>query len=357
MNSLNQLGNTPHTLPHQPLISVAILNWNGAELLKKFLPSVVAYTPSTFASIVVVDNGSSDGSLALVSKEFPQVATLALPENLGFAGGYNQAIKTIQTPFVCMLNSDVEVTEGWLDAPLELLKHNQKLAAVQPKILSYYQREHFEYAGAAGGYIDALGYPFCRGRILDKTERDEGQYETEQPIAWASGAALFIRREAFLKVGGFDKDFFCHMEEIDLAWRLVREGYQLRYTPQSVVYHVGGASLSVAESKKTYLNHRNNLLMLAKNLPQKAKKSILRKRFALDCVAALRWLLLAKPAHARAVAKAWRDFLKMKKNYPYDPTQEAKKDLAYSQQVMPFSIVWHYILGQRRYSQLPKINS
>lgn len=332
-----------------PLITVAILNWNGAKLLQQFLPSVVRNSPQNIARVVVIDNGSSDNSLSLVGENFPSVQLLAFPNNAGFAGGYNRAIPQFTTPYVCLLNSDVEVTEGWLDAPLELLNNNPMLVAVQPKICSYYARSSFEYAGAAGGCLDKYAYPYCRGRIFNAVEADYGQYNTEQPIAWASGAALFIRRDSFLEVGGFDENFFSHMEEIDLAWRLNRLGYSICYTPNATVYHVGGATLSASNAQKTYLNFRNNLVMIYKNLPPKLAKPILRMRWWLDRISALFFFLQGKTSFARAVLQAWRGYKAMKPCYTPPLLQSPCHILA------PYSIVWqHFVLGKKTFSALPQ---
>lgn len=335
----------PVSLPSKQ-ITVAILNWNGEDLLPQFLPSVLNYTPSEIAEVLVIDNGSEDHSLELLRNAFPEVRILAFDLNEGFAGGYNRAMKEISTPLVCLLNSDVEVSEGWLEAPLALFQKHPEVAAVQPKILDYKAPSYFEYAGASGGFLDVCGYPFCRGRIFDTVEKDKGQYDNAVEIAWASGAALFLRREAFLSVGGFDERFFCHMEEIDLAWRLIRKGYSLMLSPESVVYHLGGATLSASDSQKTYYNYRNNLLMLAKNLPDRQLKSILRKRRLLDRVASIRLRFFGKKNHAQAIRKAWRDFQAFPK--PIDESRLPKCNI-----LTPIPLVWeYYLLGHKRYSTL-----
>ena len=332
-----------------PPLTVAILNWNGATLLQKFLPSVVEYTPSHHAKILVIDNGSTDHSLQLLREEFPEVEVLALEENLGFAGGYNEVMKRIETPYACLLNSDVQVSKDWIESPLRMLQENSSLAAVQPKILSYKKPICYEYAGAAGGFLDRHGYPFCRGRIFATVEEDHGQYDKPTAIMWASGAALFVRKEAFLAVGGFDTLFFSHMEEIDLAWRFHRKGYNVFYDPTSKVYHVGGATLPSSSPQKTYYNYRNNLLMLYKNLPYERSGRLLRTRKWLDLIAALPLLLSGKWGHYKAQRKAWRDFRKMKSYY--EPPLNVSSD----EVLCPFSIVVQYFLWGRRYfSQLPR---
>lgn len=331
-----------------PLITIGILNWNGSHLLRKFLPDVVRCTPSDKACIVVIDNGSTDDSIEVVEREFPSVKLLKFSENYGFAKGYNQALAQCETPYYCLLNSDVAVTEGWLDAPLAMLEANARLAAVQPKIRSFHHPSQFEYAGAAGGFIDHLGYPFCRGRVFDTIEEDKGQYDTEASIFWASGACLFIRRHAYLQVGGLDERFFAHMEEIDLCWRWLRSGYEVRYTPNSTIYHLGGATLSTSNARKVYLNFRNNLLMLYKNLPRAHAKKLLPKRMLLDGLSAGMYLVKGKSRFAWAIYKAHRDFRKMKQHYtpPLAPPVQLSS-------VYPHSIVWQYFfLGKRHFSDL-----
>lgn len=343
------------TTKEAPSITIAILNWNGKTLLERFLPSILQHSPEETAKVVVIDNGSRDGSLALLKTSFPKVEILAYPTNAGFAGGYNRAMEEIATPFVCILNNDIEVTEGWLDAPLRLLESNNKLAAVQPKILAYRNRDCFEYAGAAGGFIDKHGYPYCRGRLFDTVEQDNGQYDSEIAITWATGAALFVRREAFCEVGGFDELFFAHMEEIDLAWRLRRAGYSLRYTPHSHIYHVGGASLNAVHPKKTYLNYRNNLLMLYKNLPHMTSRKILRVRALMDYLSALKYFISGKISLCKAVVKARHDFNAMKGLYLPAPTPATQAESDASKEILaPFSIVWQYFVrGKKVYSALP----
>lgn len=335
-----------------PLITVGILNWNGVELLKQFLQTVIDCTPCDVARIVVIDNGSTDDSLEFLATHFAHtsVEVLSLGANYGFAGGYNRAIREADTPYYCLLNSDVEVTPGWLDAPLKLLQADSSIALVQPKIRSFKQRDCFEYAGAAGGWVDYLGYPFCRGRLFDTVEQDRGQYDEASPIFWASGAALFVRTALYQAVGGLDERFFAHMEEIDLAWRMHQAGYTAYYAPDSVVYHVGGASLQMGSPKKVYLNFRNNLLMLYKNLPLQEGKRLIRKRKWLDGLSALFFLLQFNFRGVAAIAQAHRDYRKMRQHYTPQIDKNRTQRLLY-----PHSIVWQYFVCRKKYySQLPK---
>ena len=255
-------------------ISIVILNWNGEEMLRAFLPSVLVCSSGRDVEVCVADNGSTDASCAMLEEEFPIVRLIRLDENYGFAEGYNRALSQIDAEYVILLNSDVEVTPDWLQPLTEFMDNHPEVAACQPKIMSYKKRDTFEYAGAAGGFIDKLGYPFCRGRIFDVVEKDEGQYDTPLPVFWATGAALMIRLDVYKQVGGLDGRFFAHMEEIDLCWRLRSRGYGIYCIPQSEVYHVGGATLKKENPRKTFLNFRNNLLMLYKNLPEKELKSV-----------------------------------------------------------------------------------
>ena len=271
-------------------IAIVILNWNGAKLLQQFLPSVIEFSKGDLIEIVVADNGSTDGSIPMIRNMYPEVTVLDLEQNFGFARGYNEALKQIEADYFVILNSDVEVTAGWLDSPIALMESDENIAAVQPKILNYYHRTHFEYAGAAGGFIDRFGYPFCRGRLFDEVEADNGQYDTLIDVFWATGACIFIRSKLYYEVGGFDADFWAHMEEIDLCWRLKNSGYRIVYTPESTVYHVGGGTLAYNNPQKLYLNFRNNLWLLYKNLPGNQLFYILFIRMILDFVAASKLL-------------------------------------------------------------------
>jgi len=272
--------------------AVVILNWNGEKLLRKFLPSVLAYSILPGTKVIVADNGSSDKSVELLRNEFPQADLLDLKQNYGFAKGYNETLRQVDAEYYVIMNSDVEVSEGWLQPVISLLDNDKTIGAVQPKILSYSEKNRFEYAGAAGGYIDRFGFPFCRGRILEETEDDHAQYDQVCDIFWGSGACLVIRSELFHKAGGFDADFWAHMEEIDLCWRIKNMGYRIVFCPGSKVYHLGGGSLPYGNPKKLFLNFRNNLSLLYKNLPSEKLVCTLLTRMIFDGAAAFH--LLAK---------------------------------------------------------------
>ena len=265
-------------------IAIAILNWNGKNWLEKFLPSVISYSQDS--EIFVIDNASTDDSIQFLKSQFPQVKIIQNKSNSGFAAGYNEGLKSINADIYCLLNSDVEVTENWLSPITKLFSENQDIAAIQPKILDYNQKDKFEFAGAAGGLIDNLGYPYCRGRIFENIEFDKGQYDDETEIFWASGCSLFIRSNDFWKMNGFDERFFAHQEEIDLCWRLKNAGRKIYYTGKSTIYHVGGGTLKKENPEKTYLNFRNNLSMMLKNLPLSKVFFILFFRLHLDGYAA-----------------------------------------------------------------------
>lgn len=296
-------------------LAVVILNWNGKKLMEEFLPSVVSCTPAEWADVIVADNDSSDGSVEMLQEKFPEVRVIRLNKNYGFAEGYNQTLKEIGHTYTVLLNSDVEVTPGWLDAPIAAMDADPGIAGAQPKIRAWRNKEYFEYAGAAGGYMDRYGYPYCRGRILHVVEKDNGQYDTTANILWATGACLFVRTAVYKEVGGLDAGFFAHQEEIDLCWRLRSRGYRLVCTPQAVVYHVGGATLNVESPRKTFLNFRNNLLMLYKNLPEADLTHVMRVRFWLDYVAATKFLLTGQYRNARAVYEARKEFHKLQPTY------------------------------------------
>ena len=296
-------------------VAVVILNWNGQALMEEFLPSVIAHTPTDLADIIVADNGSTDQSVQMLKDKFPSVEIILLDKNYGFAEGYNQALKQIEHPYTVLLNSDVEVTPGWLNAPLAVMEANSNIVGAQPKILAQRNKEYFEYAGAAGGFMDRYGYPYCRGRVLHIVEKDFGQYDTQTDLLWATGACLFIRTDIYKEVGGLDAGFFAHQEEIDLCWRLRSRGYRLVCTPSSIVYHVGGATLSVESPRKTFLNFRNNLLMLYKNLSEKDLKYVMRCRFWLDYIAATKFFLSGHISNARAVYEARKAFYALKPSY------------------------------------------
>ena len=297
------------------VVSVIILNWNGKALMEEFLPSVIANTPSDVAEIVIADNGSTDGSIEMLEKNFPSVKIIVLEKNYGFAEGYNRAIEQTTTKYTVLLNSDVEVTPNWLEEPLKILENTKEIAAIQPKIRSQHNKEYFEYAGAAGGFIDLYGYPYCRGRIMSVVEKDLGQYDTQEDVLWATGACLFIRTDVYKKEGGLDALFFAHQEEIDMCWRLRSRGYRIVCTPKSVVYHVGGATLKTESPRKTFLNFRNNLLMIYKNLPEDDLNHVFRVRFWLDIIAAVKFFITGNPKNAAAVFNARREFKKLKADY------------------------------------------
>lgn len=332
--------------------AVVILNYNGAGMLRRFLPSVIEYSPE--ASIYVADNGSSDESCDVVRNEFPAVKLMVLDHNYGFAEGYNRALAQVDEEYAVLLNSDVEVTRGWLSPMTQFLDSNPEVAACQPKLLSFKQKDFFEYAGAAGGFIDKWGYTFCRGRIFNTVERDSGQYDDTTDVFWATGAALMIRNEVYKNNGGLDGRFFAHMEEIDLCWRLRSRGYRIACVPQSHVYHVGGATLKKENPQKTYLNFRNNLLMIYKNAPDCQLKKIMLFRKVFDNVAALRFLASGDYAAFKAVRKARRDFKAMRSGY--DKARAENMKLAVTTripEVLKSSILYKYYLGfKHTYSSL-----
>lgn len=334
--------------------AVVILNYNGEEMLRRFLPMVVEYTPN--ADIIVADNASTDGSVAMVKEMFPTVGLIILDRNYGFADGYNRALESVDADYVLLLNSDVEVTPGWLEPLVVALDTDDTVVACQPKVLDFKRKSHFEYAGAAGGFIDRYGYPFCRGRIFDTIEEDKNKYDTACDIFWATGAALLVRAAAYRSAGGLDGSFFAHMEEIDLCWRLRARGHRILCVPSSTVYHVGGATLSAANPQKTYLNFRNNLLMLYKNLPSEELRHVMMVRRVLDYVAALKFALTGEWSHCKAVFRARKDFRRMKDGY----AAARKANLAATlcgniNERTGFMLLWrYYACGAKRYSQLKK---
>lgn len=283
-------------------VAVVILNWNGKNFLEKFLPNVIEHSQT--ANIYVADNASSDDSVAFVKINFPNVKLIETGGNLGYAGGYNKALKELKEEYFVLLNSDVEVTPNWLNSVITLMEADESIAACQPKILQYHQKTHFEYAGAAGGYIDKYGFPFCRGRLFETVEDDQRQYDDVLEVFWATGACFFVRRSVFEELGGLDGDFFAHMEEIDFCWRAKRAGHKIYVEPKSVVYHVGGGTLSKSNPWKTFLNFRNGLELLAKNLPTSKLIPIIFIRMIFDGVAAWKFLLSGNPKDFWAVFKA-----------------------------------------------------
>lgn len=297
-------------------LAVIILNWNGIGLLKQFLPIASEYTQGEGVDLFVADNGSTDGSVEWIKSNHPEVKVLEFPENYGFAEGYNKALAATGYKYTVLLNSDVEVTPGWWVPMLDYMENHPDTGALQPKIKSYRDKDKFEYAGAAGGYLDKLGYPYCRGRLFDIVETDEGQYDSPPAdVTWASGAALMVRTSLYLGLGGLDPLFFAHMEEIDLCCRMIAAGYRIVALGEAEIYHVGGASLNQGNPKKTYLNFRNNLLLLHKNLPGKVGKRILLRRRLMDTLAFGMFVAKLDFANARAVLKAHHDFRKMRSNY------------------------------------------
>lgn len=334
-------------------VAVIILNWNGEEMLKQFLPSVLTHSNKEEYKVYVADNGSTDNSVSVVNNLFPSVKVIDLKENLGFAEGYNQAIDRVDAEYIILLNSDVEVSANWIDPIIHYLDQYPKVGACQPKIRSWREKDLFEYAGASGGFLDKYGYPFCRGRIQNTLEEDKGQYDAIQEIFWASGAALFVRKSVYQEVGGLDARFFAHMEEIDLCWRIQNAGYSLSVIPASVVYHVGGATLSKENPRKTFLNFRNNLFMLYKNLPDGELKKVMRVRFILDYMAALFFLLKGECGNTKAVFRARKEYSKLKKEFQADRDHAIKQSTQNLNGIYPKSIIFDYYLrGVKMFTQL-----
>lgn len=336
------------------LVSIVILNWNGRQHLEKFLPFLLQHTGLPDAEIVVADNGSTDDSLDFLKREYSRIRIIELDKNYGFSGGYNRAFEQLDSKYMLLLNSDIEVCEGWLEPMIELMETDESIAACTPKLLDYKQRTHFEYAGAAGGYIDKYGYPFCRGRIFDQVEEDRGQYDQAADIFWGSGACLMVRADLYRESGGLDELFFAHMEEIDLCWRLQQMGYRIRYVPGSKVYHVGGATLQQGNPHKTFLNFRNNLLLLYKNLPAAGRGKIFLIRKVLDGISALRFLLRGAFRDFWAVFRAHVAFYGMKSSYKGIKKKNNSGDYGVIVGgIYPGSIVADFFLKKkRRYSEL-----
>lgn len=326
-------------------LAVIILNWNGVGLLQQFIPSAVRYTQGEEVDLIVADNGSTDTSVEWLKSNYPEVRVIELGENYGFAAGYNRVIAATDYPYTLLLNSDVEVTEGWWQPLLRFMTEHPEAGAIQPKIRSYHAREMFEYAGAAGGLLDKLGYPYCRGRIFETVERDEGQYDGEAvEIAWASGAAMMVRTDVYLRLGGLDADFFAHMEEIDLCCRMRGAGYKIYVVPDSHIFHVGGASLPKENPRKTYLNFRNNLLLLHKNLPASKGRRVLFIRRLADTLAFLKFLVSGDFANCKAVYKAHRDFKKMRLKYKRFPEHNYMTDIPGGDRSI---VLDYYLLGKK----------
>ena len=327
-------------------LAVIILNWNGCSLLERFIPAAVANTSGSEVELIVADNGSDDDSVEWMRSNFPDVRLITFERNYGFAEGYNRAIAAIDHPYVTLLNSDVEVTPGWWQPILAFMKGNPDVGAVQPKIMSLRSRNCFEYAGAAGGYLDALGYPYCRGRLFDVTEEDRGQYDGEPvDVAWASGACLTMPRRLYLDLGGLDPLFFAHMEEIDLCCRVIRAGKRVCAISDSMVFHLGGASLEQGNPKKTYLNFRNNLLLLHKNLPRgEGRRKLFWRRLA-DSLAFGMYLIKGDIPNAKAVIKAHGDFRRMRRQYTDLPAESFWKRVPGTRKS---AIASRYLLGKKR---------
>jgi GT2 family glycosyltransferase len=335
-----------------PSVAIVILNWNGKKFLEQFLPSVLATTYSN-CKVVVADNASGDDSIQFLQQHFPQVEIISLPENYGFAKGYDEALKKVTADYYVLLNSDVEVTPGWLEPIVELLEQDSSHAASQPKILSYHNRGSFEYAGACGGWMDAYGYPFSRGRVFDICEKDNGQYNETQKIFWATGAAMVIRSTVFHEQGGFDDYLFAHMEEIDLCWRMQLAGYKIFCCPQSVVYHVGGGTLPKGNSRKTFLNYRNNKIILARNLPWSEKWWKVPFRMALDQVAALKMLLSGDSGYFAAVVKAHLAFIRWIFAGKKKISRSRKRPITDLDGVYKGNVAWqHFVKKKRTFTEI-----
>ncbi len=332
-------------------IAIVILNWNGRKFLEQFLPSVVQFS-SAEAQIVVADNASSDDSLDFLQKNYPQIQLIQNDKNYGFAEGYNRALRQVKADYYVLLNSDVEVTENWIRPVIDMMEKDEKIAVCQPKLLSYYQRDTFEYAGGAGGFIDQYGYPFCRGRIFTSLEKDREQYNNICEIFWATGASMFVKANIFHQINGLDGDFFAHMEEIDFCWRVKNAGYRVYYCPDSTIYHVGGGTLPPSSPFKTYLNFRNNFALLYKNLKTKQLIVVLPIRILLDFVAAFKFLAEKKPKEFTAVIKAHWAF------YKWIPALHKKRKTiqrTHVSQIYKGNIVFAYYLSKKKiFSQLSR---
>lgn len=341
----------------QSRAAVVILNWNGKDFLSRFLPSVLNYTPGD-CTVIVADNASTDDSVGFVTKNFPGISILRNKSNGGFAKGYNDALAQIKGKYeyYVLLNSDVEVTPNWMEPVIAMMDRDKNIVAVQPKILAFDKRDQFEYAGAAGGFIDKFGYPFCRGRIFNHFEKDLGQYNDTCEIFWATGACMFIRAEAYHNIGGLDEDFFAHMEEIDLCWRLKNQGYKIMYCPGSTVYHVGGGTLNKVSPRKTFLNFRNNLILLCKNHASRWFLVKLFLRFLLDGIAGIKFLMSGDASHCFAVVRAHFSFYSTfgktlaKRNALKKEIREYSTTAIYRRSL----VVDYYLRGKRKFSELQK---
>lgn len=344
-------------------IAVVILNWNGAAMMQKFLTSVIQNSEE--AEVIVADNGSTDDSVEMLKQKFSSVRLILLDKNYGFAEGYDKALEQVEAEYYLLLNSDVEVTPNWLQPLLNYMDKHPEVAACQPKLLAERERDSFEYAGASGGFIDKYGYPFCRGRVFADVEKDRGQYDDIAPIFWATGAALMVRSADWHEVGGLDARFFAHMEEIDFCWRLRSRGRGLVCVPESVVYHVGGGTLNAGHPRKTFLNFRNNLLMLYKNLPEAELKPVMRIRAILDYVAAAKMILTDGWKHAKAVYDARCEFHRLKPDFQLSRQENLAKAIQVKGNTnpiperIPHSLLWlYYAKGKKKFSDIfPKVRS
>ena len=335
-------------------VAIVILNWNGAKMLRQYMPTVLNYSRDE-ATVYVADNASTDDSLELLRRDFPDVRLILLEQNWGFAEGYNKALQQVDAEYYLLLNSDIEVTHHWLTPLIEYMDVHQEVAACQPKLLSIFDRDRFEYAGASGGYLDRYGYPFCRGRIFETVELDEGQYDYAAETLWASGAALMIRAKDYWDVGGLDGRFFAHNEEIDLCWRMRIRGRKIMCLPESYVYHVGGGTLPKSNPMKTFLNFRNNLTMLYKCLPDAELRHVMRWRWFLDYLAAWETLILNRNlGDFKAIYKARRAFKRWRHDFDSDrQTIQASRVAKEIPEQRPFSLLWHYYaLGHKHFSDL-----
>lgn len=335
-------------------VAIVILNWNGSAMLQKFLPKLIEYSTADGVEIIVADNSSTDNSLQVMKDNFPGIRTIVLDKNYGFAGGYNKALAQVEAEYYLLLNSDIEVTQGWLDPMLQYMDSHAHVAACQPKLMDYKDPAKFEYAGGSGGFMDRWGYMYCRGRVFDSIETDNGQYDDIVPVFWATGASLLVRSTDFRAVGGLDDEFFAHQEEIDLCWRLRSRGRGIVVVPQSKVYHVGGATLSSSNPYKTFLNFRNNLLLLYKNLPEKELKKVMFVRFWLDMVAAAMFLLKLNTGDFKAVLRARRAFRRMKPGFAEKRAENISKMVTDTiPERSSFLLVWQYnVLGKRTFTAL-----
>lgn len=332
-------------------VAVVILNWNGRKFLEEFLPGVIEHSGNG-AEVIIADNASSDGSLEYLTENHPGIRVITFPVNYGFAEGYNQAFRQIEADYYVLLNSDIEVTPGWIEPVIEMMEKDPAIGAAQPKLLSYYDRDHFEYAGAAGGFIDSMGYPFCRGRIFQSLEKDDGQYDAPEEIFWATGACMFVRSDVYNELKGLDGDFFAHMEEIDFCWRMKNSGYKVMFCPGSTVYHIGGGTLPKNNARKTYLNIRNNMIMIYKNLPTGRLYWVYVARLFLDFVAALKffadggfkdfWAVMK--AHAHLVAHFGR----------YRKKRERIEHRSVSKVFKGSIVMEHYLKRKQRFTELDR---